>query len=217
MDFLDEFEHAVVVHRHCLGADDVVGHAVGAPGVFDFLLDAERPGGDCAEVVRLGFEGVLVDGVGEVAQHDGGAVFGEPAHFLHVHIVQAVSAGGVGGRHDEAGWVHVVEGDVHTGPVEEGAAFAEMRGAARRVEDEVMGAGGHGEGVARGDGAVEGLDEGRVPGGHLAAALLGNEGHGEFASFRGGVDGEADVRGEIVHNGIGKGLLMNNISAFWGF
>ena len=207
VDFLDELEHAVVVHRHRLGADDVVGHAIGAPGVFDFLLDAERPGGDGAEVVRLGFEGMLVGGVGEVTQHDGRAVFGEPAHFLHVHVVQAVFAGGVSGRRDEASRVHVVEGDVHAGPMEEWAAFTEVRGAARGVEDDIMGAGRYGEGVGHGNGAVEGLDEGGVPGRHLAAALLGNQGHGEFTGFGGGVDGQADVRGEFVSNGICKGLF----------
>ena len=43
---LDELEHAVVVHGHRFRGDDVVGHAVGAAGVFDFLLDAEGPGRD---------------------------------------------------------------------------------------------------------------------------------------------------------------------------
>ncbi len=67
VDFLDEFEHAIVVHGHGFGADDVVGHAVVAAGVFDFLLDAKRPGRDGAEVVGFGFEGVLVGCVLEVA------------------------------------------------------------------------------------------------------------------------------------------------------
>lgn len=45
-----------------------------------------------------------------------------------------------------------------------------------------------------------------MPGGHLVAAGLGDEGEGEFGSFGGGVDGEANVGGERCGNRVGKGL-----------
>ncbi len=96
--------------------------------------------------------------------------------------------------------------------MEQGAAFAEMRRAAVGVEDEIVGAGGHGQSVGHGDGAVDGLDEGGVPGGHLAAALLGDERHGKFVRFGGGVDREADVGGEFGGNGVGKGLLIASVN-----
>ena len=141
-------------------------------------------------------------------------MFGEATDFLHMHVVQAVFAGGVGRGDDEAGGVHVVEGDVHTRPVEEGAAFAEVRGAAVWIEDEVVGTSGDGEGVGHCDGAIQGLHEGRVPGCHLAAALLRDERHGEFIHFGRGVDREADMGGEFRSNGASEGLLIESVSKF---
>ena len=72
-----------------------------------------------------------------------------------------------------------------------------MGRAAGWVVDEVVGAGWDGQGMGHGDTTVEGLNKGGVPGGHLAAAGLGDEGHGEFGGFGGGVNGEADMGREF--------------------
>lgn len=148
------------MHRHRFGADDTVGHAIAAPGVLDFLLDAKGPGRHGAEVVRFGFEDVFVGRVLKAAEDDWGAVFRELAHFLHLHVMQRVLCADIGGSNEQAGGVQVGETDGHAGPGEEGTAFAEVGGAARGVVNEVVGAGGDGEGVGCCDGAREGLDEG---------------------------------------------------------
>ena len=159
---------------------------------------------------------MFVGRVLETAEYDGRAVFGEPPDFAHVHVVQAVFAAWVRGRDDEARGVHVVELDVHAWPVEEGAALAEVGGATRGVAYQVMGAGGHREGVGHGDGAVESLNECGMPGGHLGPPGLGDEGHGKFGGFGGRMDGKADVGGEFGSDRVGEGLCEKSQYHFGG-
>ena len=75
-DFFFEEEEAVVVHGHGFRRGDGAGFGVRVHGVFDGLPDPEGPGLHGAGVVGLGFENVLVCGVGEAAQDDGRAGFG---------------------------------------------------------------------------------------------------------------------------------------------
>ena len=75
-DFFFEEEEPVVVHGHGFRRGDGAGFGVRVHGVFDGLPDPEGPGLDGAGVVGLGFEDVLIRGVGEAAQDDGRAGFG---------------------------------------------------------------------------------------------------------------------------------------------
>lgn len=125
-DLFFEEEETVVVHGHCFRRGDGAGFRVRVHGVFDGLPDAEGPGLHGAGVVGLGFEDVLVRGVGEPPQDDGRAGFGQRAHFAHVHVVEGVPCVGVAGADDNPRRVDVVEFDVHAGPVEEVGALSEV-------------------------------------------------------------------------------------------
>lgn len=119
--------------------------------------------------------------------------------------MEGVSAGFVGGDDHETAGVHVVERNVHAGPVKEGGALAEV-GRAAMLVDEIVGTCWDGKCVAHDDRAVERLHERRVPGCHLGAALLRDQRHGELAGFCGRMNGETDVSWKFDRNRVGKGL-----------
>ena len=60
VDFFLEKEEAVVVHRHGLGGSDSAGFGVGVSGVLDGLTIPKDPRGDCADVMSLRLEDVLI-------------------------------------------------------------------------------------------------------------------------------------------------------------
>lgn len=203
-----ELEDAVVVEGHGLVGGDVVDHLGGDAGVLDLLDDAEAPGEELAGLGALFGVELLVEGVGEAAEDDGGHGDAEIADLLHGDEAGRGSGGvGSAGADDEAAGEVGLEVDVAeaaVAPVEEGGLLAEVVGAAVAVDEVVR----LGEvlGVAGDEGAVEVEGDAGVPGGGAELALgLGDEVDGELGDGVGGVDGEADAVAVGVADGGGEG------------
>lgn len=200
-------EHAVEVERHPLGAEHVVQPLRVGAAVLDLEDEAEEPRGRRAELVRLGLELGAVRRLLEAADDDGRVVLGEGADLLRVDGVDVGLAGAVGRQHHAAG-VDGRGGDGRLVPRHQLAQrlVAVVARPVVLVHEVVVGVGVKVLAVARAQGAVEVERHGAVPGRREGRRDGGQRADGELVLARRLVDGQADVVGEVLAHGVGKGL-----------
>ena len=187
IDFFLKEEEAVVMHGHGFGAGHGAGLGVFGAGVFDCLSEAKGPRCRFAGGVGLAFKDLDFGGVLEAAQYYGRAGFRESAYFLHVDVLERILHGLVSRCDDDAGWVYVVEVQLHAWPVEEWRSLSEVRRTAIFV-DQVVRHGRDSGGVAHCDGTINRSDERTVPRSGKATNLW-NKRHGKLGGLCGRMNG----------------------------
>jgi hypothetical protein len=190
---LDGLEDAVVVEGHGFAGEHVVHVEVGV--LADLENVAKGPHLDLAQLARLAAEDLLLDLHGEAAQKERGGRQGEPAHELHIDVLEPVRTVSFLGADLHPAGEERLKIQFHAKPVEEIRFLAQQPGATLVVRDDLKSVPVHGGGIDNAhagvcedrDGAVPGSDEVRV-------CWRREEVHSDFAHVVGLVDGQADRR-----------------------